>query len=230
MTKSKQREPAEQNHVPHDPWEEAYLRFESPEQEVRKFIERLKFVGAMKWPRDAKIVELFCGRGSGLRALHQLGFSEVEGIDLSASLAAEYAGPGKILVGDCRQLPFENTSKDILIVQGGLHHLPVLPDDLDQALAEGSRVLRRDGLLVVVEPWATLFLSLSHALCRSRTIRRLSPKIDALATMIHYERKTYEQWLSHPGLILDSLRKSFGVERRHFRWGKIYFAGRKRTS
>jgi ubiquinone/menaquinone biosynthesis C-methylase UbiE len=230
MTKSKHREPAEQNHVPHDPWEEAYLRFESPEEEVRKFIERLKFVGAMKWPRDAKIVELFCGRGSGLRALHQLGFSEVEGIDLSASLAAEYAGPGKILVGDCRQLPFENTSKDILIVQGGLHHLPVLPDDLDQALAEGSRVLRRDGLLVVVEPWATLFLSLSHALCRSRTIRRLSPKIDALATMIHYERKTYEQWLSHPGLILDSLRKSFGVERCHFRWGKIYFAGRKRTS
>ena len=229
MTKSKQREPAEQNHVPHDPWEEAYLRFESPEEEVRKFIERLKFVGAMKWPRDAKIVELFCGRGSGLRALHQLGFSEVEGIDLSASLAAEYAGPGKILVGDCRQLPFENTSKDILIVQGGLHHLPVLPDDLDQALAEGSRVLRRDGLLVVVEPWATLFLSLSHALCRSRNIRRLSPKIDALATMIHYERKTYEQWLSHPGLILDSLRKSFGVERRHFRWGKIYFTGRKRT-
>jgi len=170
------------------------------------------------------------GRGSGLRALHHLGFSEVDGIDLSPSLAAAYAGPGKILVGDCRQLPFENASKDILIVQGGLHHLPVLPNDLDRVLNEGARVLSKDGLLVVVEPWATLFLSLSHALCRSRTIRMLSPKVDALATMIHYERKTYEQWLSHPGLILDSLRKSFGVERCHFRWGKIYFAGRKRTS
>ena len=229
MTKSKQREPDEQNHVPHDPWEEAYLRFESPEEEVRKFIERLKFVGAMKWPRDAKIVELFCGRGSGLRALHRLGFSEVEGIDLSPSLAAEYAGPGKILVGDCRQLPFENTSKDILIVQGGLHHLPVLPDDLDRALAEGSRVLRRDGLLVVVEPWATLFLSVAHSLCRSRTIRRLSPKIDALATMIYYERQTYKQWLSQPRLILQSLHKAFRCECCNFRWGKIYFTGRKRT-
>ena len=229
MTRSKQREPAEQDHPPYDPWEQAYLRFESPEQEIRKFIGRLKFMGATKWPRDAKIVELFCGRGSGLRALHQLGFSEVEGIDLSPSLAAAYTGPGKILVGDCRQLPFENTSKDILIVQGGLHHLPVLPDDLDRVLNEGARVLRKDGLLVVVEPWATLFLSVSHALCRSRTIRRLSPKIDALATMIHYERKTYEQWLSQPGLILDSLRKTFRVERCHFRWGKIYFVGRKRT-
>jgi SAM-dependent methyltransferase len=230
MTKSKQREPAEQDLLPHNPWEQAYLRFESPEQEIRKFIGRLKFMGARKWPRDAKIAELFCGRGSGLRALHQLGFNDVEGIDLSPSLAAAYAGPGKILVGDCRQLPFESASKDILIVQGGLHHLPVLSDDLDRVLNESGRVLSKDGLLVVVEPWATLFLSVSHALCRSRTIRRLSPKIDALATMIHYERKTYEQWLSHPGLILDSLRKTFRVERSHFRWGKIYFVGRKRTS
>jgi ubiquinone/menaquinone biosynthesis C-methylase UbiE len=229
VTKSRQREPVEQDRLPRDPWEEAYLRFESPEQEIRKFTGRLKFMGATKWPRDAKIVELFCGRGSGLRALHQLGFNEVEGIDLSPSLAAAYAGPGKILVGDCRQLPFENASQDILIVQGGLHHLPLLPDDLDRALAEGTRVLSEDGLLVVVEPWATPFLSLSHALCRSRTIRMLSPKVDALATMIHHERNTYEQWLSHPGLILDSLRKRFRVDRCHFRWGKIYFAGRKRT-
>jgi ubiquinone/menaquinone biosynthesis C-methylase UbiE len=229
MIKSKQRELAEHNPLPNDPWEEAYLRFESPEEEVRKFIGRLKFMGAMKWPRDAKIVELFCGRGSGLRALHQLGFSEVEGIDLSPSLAAKYAGPGKILVGDCRRLPFENASKDILIVQGGLHHLPVLPDDLDQALAEGERVLKEDGLLVVVEPWATLFLGVAHALCRSRIIRTLSPKIDALAIMIYHERKTYKQWLSQPQLILDSLHKPFRCERRHFRWGKIYFIGHKRA-
>jgi ubiquinone/menaquinone biosynthesis C-methylase UbiE len=229
MTKSKQREPAKQNHLPHDPWEEAYLRFETPKEEIRKFIGRLKYIGAMKWPRDAKIVELFCGRGSGLRALHQLGFSEVEGIDLSPSLAAEYAGPGKILVGDCRQLPFEDASKDILIVQGGLHHLPVLPDDLDQALAEGARVLKEHGLLVVVEPWATPFLSVSHALCRSRLIRALSPKIDALANMIYYERKTYKQWLTQPRLILDSLHRPFRCERCHFRWGKIYFTGHKQA-
>jgi SAM-dependent methyltransferase len=229
MTKSKQRELTEQNRLPNDPWEEAYLRFESPEEEIRKFIGRLKFMDATKWPRNARIVELFCGRGSGLRALHQLGFREVEGIDLSPSLAAEYAGPGKILVGDCRRLPFENASKDILIVQGGLHHLPALPGDLDQTLSEAERVLKDDGLLVVVEPWATLFLSVSHALCRSRIIRTLLPKVDALATMIHYERTTYEQWLSHPELILDSLRNSFRCERCHFRWGKIYFAGRKRT-
>ena len=229
MTKSKQREPAERNRAPHDSWEAAYLRFESPQEEIRKFIGRLKFMGAMKWPRNAKIVELFCGRGSGLRALHKLSFTDVEGIDLSPSLAAEYAGPGNILVGDCRHLPFEDASKDILIVQGGLHHLPLFPHDLDRVLAEGGRVLSKDGLLVVVEPWATLFLSVTHALCRSQTIRTLSPKIDALASMIHYERETYEHWLSQPRLILESLHRVFRCERCHFKWGKIYFAGRKRS-
>ena len=47
--------------------------------------------------------------------------------------------------------------------------------------------------------------------------------------MIHYERQTYENWLSQPGLILDALGKHFRRERCHFRWGKIYFAGRKRS-
>jgi hypothetical protein len=199
MTRSKQKGPAEQSRLLHDPWEEAYLRFESPEEEVRKFIGRLKFLRATEWPRDARIVELFCGRGSGLRALDQLGFTQAEGL------------------------------KDILIVQGGLHHLPVLPEDLDQVLAAAARVLKDDGLLILVEPWPTPFLSLVHALCRSRVIRMLSPKINALAAMIYYERETYKQWLSQPKLILDSLHKAFQFERCHFRWGKIYFAGRKRT-
>jgi|SRR3984893_350680 len=227
--KVEQGSPVGQNRLPHDPWEEAYLRFETPEQEIRKFIGRLKFMEATEWPRDAKIVELFCGRGSGLRALHQLGFTQFEGLDLSPSLAAQYAGPGKIRIGDCRRLPFGNATKDILIVQGGLHHLPALPEDLDQALADAGRVLKDDGLLLLVEPWPTPFLSLVHALCRSRVIRALSPKVNALAKMIYYERKTYEQWLSQPKLILDSLYKVFRFERCHFRWGKIYFAGRKRT-
>jgi len=49
-----------------NPWEAAYLRFESPEEEIRKFVRRLTRLGAPQWPRDAEIVELFCGRGNGV--------------------------------------------------------------------------------------------------------------------------------------------------------------------
>lgn len=44
--KIEQRGRAEQDRVTHDPWEEAYLRFETLEQEIRKFIRRLRFMEA----------------------------------------------------------------------------------------------------------------------------------------------------------------------------------------
>src|SRR5688500_2751943 len=174
------------------PWEAAYLRFETPDQEIEKFVKRLGQLGAAQWSRDARIVELFCGRGNGLRALAQLDFTNIEGIDLSPALAAQYAGPGKVVVGDCRKLPYAGESKDVLIVQGGLHHLPVMPADLETTLADARRVLKPGGLFCAVEPWLTPFLSLVHTVCEMPVARRLSVKLDALATMIDHERQTYE--------------------------------------
>ena len=179
---------------------------------------RLIKLGAKSWPREAAIVELFCGRGNGLQALTQLGFRRVEGIDLSPRLIAEYKGPAACYVGDCTQLPFEDHSKDFLIVQGGLHHLTTLPEDLDRVLSE-ARCSRQNGRLVAVEPWLTPFLRLVHASCAQALFRRLSSKLDALAVMIQYERHTYEQWLAAPDLILALFSKYF--EAKHV----FYLAG-----
>ena len=55
--------------------EEAYLRFETPKQEVRKAIRRLRHIGAVGWPKDWKIIEIFYGRGNGLHALSRLGLT-----------------------------------------------------------------------------------------------------------------------------------------------------------
>ena len=167
-------------------WEAAYSRFETPRQEIRKFRRRLIKLGADSWPRDAAVVELFCGRGNGLEALAQLGFRCLEGVDLSPRLLTQYKGRGVCYCGDCRQLPFADSSKDILIVQGGLHHLTNLPVDLDQVLFEARRVLRQDGRFVAVEPWLTPFLRCVHVLCEQALSRRLSGRLDALATMIEY--------------------------------------------
>ena len=211
-----------------DPWEAAYLRFETPEQEIQKFFARLQKLGAPEWPRDSEIVELFCGRGNGLNALERLGFTRLEGVDLSPRLIAEYRGPAKCFVADCRQLPFEDRSKDVLIVQGGLHHLPTLPDDLEQTLAEMQRVLRKDGHVVLVEPWLTPFLRFVHAVSENPLARRLSNKLDALATMIQFERRTYDQWLTQPDLITQIARKHFVPLHESFAWGKWNFVGQPR--
>jgi SAM-dependent methyltransferase len=209
-----------------DPWEAAYLRFETPEQEIQKFIKRLRKLGAREWQRDSEIVELFCGRGNGLHALDLLGFRNLEGVDLSPRLLAQYRGNAKCYEGDCRRLPFANASKDILIVQGGLHHLPNLPEDLEQTLAEMHRVLRKDGRLMIVEPWSMPFLTFAHMVSENPVARRLSNKLDALAVMTYYERRTYEQWLSQPKMISGLAHRHFAPLKESFAWGKWNFLGK----
>ena len=208
------------------PWEEAYARFETAEEEIAKFQKRLLKLGAANWDKNLQVVELFCGRGNGLHALSRLGFRNIEGADLSASLLGQYDGPAKCFVCDCRDLPFEDQSRDIVIIQGGLHHLPRLPEDLERTLSEIRRILRPGGLAVIIEPWLTPFLRLVHAVCAISLARRLSVKIDALAIMIKNERQTYEQWLEAPELIRALLAKTFDSSEMTTGWGKISCVGR----
>lgn len=211
-------------------WEAAYLRFESPEAEIRKFVGRLRKVGAERWRPDAQIVELFSGRGNGLRALERLGFRNIEGMDLSPRLVSEYSGPARCHVGDCRALPFPGQTKDVAIVQGGLHHLLKLPDDLDRVLSEMRRVLRPSGLAVLIEPWLTPFLRFVHKMCEIPFARACSNKVDALATMIQHERETYDQWLAQPELISQLARRYFDPQHESRSLGKWTFVGGPRES
>jgi len=206
-------------------WEAAYLRFETPEQEIGKFTKRLRAVGAATWPRDARILEMFCGRGNGLVALDRLGFTRLHGVDLSPRLLRLYRGRARCWAADCRAMPIASASHDVAIVQGGLHHLPDVTADLPAVMREVQRVLAPGGLFVVVEPWLTPFLRLAHAACDSPA-RRWWERLDALATMIDYERETYTRWLAHPGFIRSTLTATFETQIRRESWGKLVFAGR----
>ena len=208
-------------------WERAYARFESPEEEIIKFKRRYRKLGAEYWSRSLCVVELFCGRGNGLKALELFGFSRLEGVDLSAALLRQYSGPARLYVGDCRQLRFQDGSKDLVIIQGGLHHLPRLPDDLLQVLAESHRILKSNGRILIVEPWLTPFLRIVHALCRRRVFRKAWGRLDALGCMIEREKETYIPWLRRPSDILHALDQIFVCEKRLVRFGKILYVGKK---
>lgn len=206
-------------------WEAAYQRFETPEAERRKFRKRLVKLGALNWPRDSVVVELFCGRGNGLNALASLGFQSLRGVDLSESLLRKYEGPARLFLGDCRDLKFPDRSSDVVVVQGGLHHLPNLPADLEKTLRQIRRVLRPAGRIVIVEPWNTPFLWVVHWFCHRAVARRFWGKLDALSTMIERERTTYENWLGRPQQILDLLQGHFVAEHQSLSWGKLLFVG-----
>jgi SAM-dependent methyltransferase len=208
-------------------WEAAYTRFETPKEEIAKFLKRLRGFGVEAWPRDLEVVDLFCGRGGGLRAWEALGFKRLEGVDLSETLLCQYTGTARLYVGDCRRMAFADASRDVICVQGGLHHLPVLPGDLKAVVAEVLRVLRPGGTFLIVEPWQTPFLRFVHALCRQPFALRISPKLEALACMTVREQRTYGQWLSRPREIRAALGHGFEAVHEWASFGKLYWIGKK---
>ncbi len=210
-------------------WEAAYRRFETPEQEIAKFIARLKRFGFEQLDRDVRIVEIFCGRGNGLVALQRMGFRNLEGVDLSDSLLEEYRGDAVLHLADCLDLPLEADAYDVVIVQGGLHHLAELPEDLDRVLQGVHRVLKEDGRFCVIEPWKTPFLVLAHAITDLKWVRRVYAKGDALATMTERERDTYEQWLGMPQPIHASFARQFRIEQWRTAWGKLAAIARPKS-
>lgn len=211
-----------------DDWENAYVKFETPEQEISKFIKRFKVLGSDKWDKNAKIVDLFCGRGNGLVALEKLGFKNLSGVDLSPDLIAQYKGPAKLYVADCRHMEFESNSVDYMTLQGGLHHLPDLEQDVEKTLNEIHRILNKDGHFVSIEPWLTPFLSFMHFTYKMKPVRKVWGKLDALATMTELEYPIYNNWIDNPEKVLAIYKKYFEPVHLKFVAGKIQFVGKKK--
>jgi hypothetical protein len=88
-----------------------------------------------------------------------------------------------------------------------------------------SRVVAPDGKIIIVEPWLTPFLQLVHGVSRQPVARRLSKRIDALATMIDEERETYERWLNAPDEHLEVIRRHVTPDFVRRRWGKLVVVG-----
>lgn len=208
-------------------WEAAYSRFETPQQEQAKFRARLTRLGANGWSRQARIVELFCGRGGGLHALAAMGFVNLEGVDLSGNLLAAYQGPARLYQGDCRRLGLPDASRDVVVIHGGLHHLPDFPEGFASVLPEIARVLVPGGRLAFVEPWLTPFLRGVHSLCGRSWLRRSWGKLDALATMIDGERSVYFPWLENPAAVRRLLSRHFETRKCRASFGKLLYVGRK---
>lgn len=77
----------------------------------------------------------------------------ITGLDISESAIEKaritFGLEAKFYVGDAHAMPFPDDSFDLVVGRAILHHL-----DLDQALAEIRRVLRRGGKAVFIEPLA----------------------------------------------------------------------------
>ncbi|MHB8874915.1 MAG: class I SAM-dependent methyltransferase [Myxococcaceae bacterium] len=98
-----------------------------------------------------RVLDLGCGPGDGLPRIAASGGVPI-GLDYSEGMlgkaAVEPAGRGRLVRGDAGRLPFRSASLDKIVCTNSFHHYP----DHRAALAELRRVLKKGGLLVLVDP------------------------------------------------------------------------------
>ena len=100
--------------------------------------------------RPGKIVDLATGTGDLALALQKkLPDAEVTGVDFVPEMLelAQRKGVSKTILADAMQLPFSDGSFDCVTIAFGLRNM----ENRGGALAEMSRVLGRDGHLLVLE-------------------------------------------------------------------------------
>jgi len=95
--------------------------------------------------KNDKIIEIGCGSGNLLKHLE---CDNISGVDISPLMIEEckkILPKGKFLTGDAEKLQFKDNAFDKVIISEVLYYLP----DLNKAISEAFRVLKKDGLLLI---------------------------------------------------------------------------------
>lgn len=172
-----------------------------------------------------RVLELGCGGGELLSRLMALGVRDIVGVDwlrTSVCMVRSREPRARLLQADACALPFSDGRFDRLVAQHLIEHF----DDTGAVLGEWRRVLKMDGILVIVTPnlgfphpeWfddpthrhifskADLYRHLDRAGYRVNSIRVVNPFIGSLA--LQYPAARYLQflgrvpWLSGMGMSL----------------------------
>ena len=95
--------------------------------------------------KEDRVLEIGCGSGNILRFINS---KNIYGLDISPKMidfCKKTIPYGNFTQGDAENLPYENDFFDKVIISEVLYYLP----DLEKALEEAKRVLKKDGLLLI---------------------------------------------------------------------------------
>lgn len=117
------------------------------QEQVQRLCNR--YYWAAGYCKDKDVVELACGTGQGAGYLNQVSRSYVAG-DISDEVLTvakkNYKNRINFIKIDAHKLPFEDNSKDIIILFEAIYYLT----DINKFVYESKRVLRDNGQLLIV--------------------------------------------------------------------------------
>lgn len=104
-----------------------------------------------------QVLEVGCGRGSGMKLIGEQGAARVDGIDLDpvmAGLARRRLRPGMLVaVADIAALPVADAAYDTVVDFGAMHLMP----DWRAGVGEVARVMRPGGWFMFEQPAHPLY-------------------------------------------------------------------------
>jgi len=118
---------------------------------------KLRRLGLLDLPRDARILDLACGTGEALHILRDAGFTNLVGSDVFADpeLARE---PGmEVVQADSCAQPFPDGSFDAVVCMHSLHHLGGLVR-IRKTAEEAIRILKPGGRLMLLDHYDSIQL------------------------------------------------------------------------
>ena len=119
--------------------------FSKREDEAIRFIKK-----SLPNLKNKKVLDIGCGNGKDILLLESLNASEVCGIDTSEFMIKEakkiVSKPNNLFVGNIEETSFEENFFDVAIGRFSFHYLK----NFDKAYQELSRILKRNGLLILV--------------------------------------------------------------------------------
>lgn len=119
--------------------------FSKREGEAIKFIKE-----SLPNLKGKKVLDIGCGNGQDVKLLYFLGASEVYGIDNSKFMIDEAKNntqkPNNFSLGSFEKIPFKDNSFDVVVGRFSFHYLK----KFDKAYTELSKILKKNGLLVLV--------------------------------------------------------------------------------
>ena len=150
--------------------------------------------------RDKDILDIGCSTGTCAAAAVPMRDNRYVGIDIVpqyVELARKRNPHGQFLTMSAEQLSFPDSSFDIVLFIGVLHHMPT--DLIQRCFKEVRRVLRSDGVVLCAEPVFTRGMLLSTILLsldRGDYIRD-EPGYRSLFSEFRIVRQSYFRFTAH---------------------------------